>query len=147
MVGTPIKRARREAKARAEEEARLAALNGNMTLDRRGEPIEFAPPATARIAAPPPRIAPLPATPPLTQLEAAMFTEARTLSLKHMLEFLKQPIESYTPGADKLKMKQLEIAQAVLALGGRIDPSVLRGQQTDELGAMLDAIKAEKPAS
>lgn len=153
MAGTPIRRARREARVQEEVARRMAELNGQPP------PVFAAPPPTeefppelraAPIMVPPRRaivpsvrIADPPAAPPLSEAEAEMFTRARTLSLKYLLEFLESPIEDYTPGADKLKLKRVEVAQAVLSLGGRIDPSVLRGQATDEVGEMLAQVRAE----
>ena len=73
--------------------------------------------------------------------EAAIFSELRLLALKQTLAFMKTEIEPYAPDRSKLLLKKMEIAQSVLAVGARIDPSVMRGQATDEIGEMLDQIK------
>lgn len=87
-------------------------------------------------------VAPGAAAPPMSEAEAAMFTKARELSMQIVLDFLGREIDAYAAGADKMRLKQLEIAQGVLALQGRIDPSSLRGQQADDwVGQALAKIK------
>ena len=75
--------------------------------------------------------------------EAQIFTEARLRALKLTRDFLNRDLSQEYDAAlrAKLELKQIELAQGILTLGGRIDPGVMRGQQTDEVGEMLASIK------
>ena len=159
MVGSPIRRAR---KLLAAQRAAEAAGQHVGPFDYSGaapdylaaQAAEGAEPLPPPIEAPAPRPAPGapaasvarprapdPVAPPMNDEEAAIFSELRLLALKQTLAFMKTEIEQYAPDRSKLLLKKMEIAQSVLAVGARIDPSVMRGQATDEIGEMLDQIK------
>ena len=170
MAGRPLRRAR----LAAEEYQRALALRDGeepMQLGERTYSALVAPPPVRHIkvprapqrrppaplaeAAPSPiparraRAAP-PEPPPMSEADAAVFAEARTLALRTSLDFLKQDLTAeYDPAIRaKLLLKQLEVAQSILSLGGRVDPAGLRGQGGDEkeISDMLAAIKgAPKP--
>lgn len=164
MAGRPLRRARLAAQAHAEamrvrggEEPMQNIEPYSLLTDP--PPVRHIDPstlATTSMPPPPRRIGPsrtvvpvaIPAkAPPLTEAEARMFAEARNLSLTISLNFLKRNLDDIYDPKERFKaeMKQLEIAQSVLSLGGRIDPATMRGTQTDEVGEMLDSIKAQGP--
>lgn len=148
MAGMPIRRARRE----AAEHAAMLRLRGGVEPDFpeyfanvdpspvRHPPIPPEPPRPPRE---PHRSAGPPggAAPPLTAEEASLFVKLRRLSLEKTLAFMEMTIEDYHPNADKLRQKQIEIAQSVMSLTGRVDPSKLRSEQHDELDDMLAGLK------
>lgn len=163
MAGRPLRRARLALAAQQEalrirggEEPLQPAQLGYEALTH-PEPVRHIPipRADRKPRAPRPHPAavpqaPLPVAagaPPLTATEAATFTEAREIAIRKMRDFIAQDIDEYHPDATKLKLKQFEVMQTVLMLGGRIDPAALRGQATDEVGEMLAALKGGAAAS
>jgi hypothetical protein len=155
----PIRRARREA---AEYQRQLLLRDGEEPMQNPHHYVALTNPPDVRhpritkaMRAPQPipgvpRPAPaapaaLPAAPPLTEADAAVFSNARTRALEIADAFLKQDFTNeYDPSLKaKLILKQLEVAQNILSLGGRIDPAGLRGAVGDEIGEMLKSIKGE----
>lgn len=81
--------------------------------------------------------------PLLDEAEAQIFSKARMAALKLVCDFVSQDLDPNNPDIIKLRLKQLEIAQGLLSLSGRIDPTMLRTPTTDELGEMLASLKAK----
>lgn len=80
----------------------------------------------------------------MTAEEASIFSEARLRALKLTRDFLNRDLsEIHDPTLRaKMELKQLELADSLLALGGRIDPAAMRGQSGDEIGAMVADLKS-----
>lgn len=163
MAGRPIRRARELLQAQQAEIAlrggaeRMHPVDVGYSTIIDAEPVSHIPPPRRPPRPHTPRVKREPApvkVPALTQEEAKIFAEARQIASRKVLEFLKRdPYEKIGKEfviADaslrhKMEMKQMEISQSVMSLSGRIDPSVMRGQQTDELGELLAAIKKQAP--
>ena len=162
MAGMPIRRARRM----LEEYKKQVALRGGeepMQLGEGGHYAAIEPPPPVRHIKPP-RVAvmgsspphqPLPprhhaaptpsaAVVPLSEADAQLFAKMRSLALEKAFAFLQKDFSDIEHPAVKAKLllKQQEVAVSLLSLGGRIDSSVFRGNSTDELGQMLEAIKS-----
>lgn len=166
MAGQPRKRAR----LLAEKMARQTALGlnadpsyvpfGHLPVELRpvmprpkqrapAEPAEAPAPMAAPSHRPPARApqrtraaAPLVA---LNDEEAELFRQIRVEALRKTLALLRLDPEKVkdVPSREKLRLKQAEIAQAMLGLAGRVDGSVLKGQTSEQemIGTLLDEIK------
>lgn len=156
MAGMPIRRARRE----AAEFAKQTALRGgeeplqphqvdNYTRLTNPPPVRHPrKPRQPRTVAP--ANVPRPAAGPslaISEADAAIFQEARGLALANTLAFIKQDF-SQEPDPSiraKMQLKQQEMCQSILMLGGRIDPGSFKGAGKDEVAEMLEKIKTGQP--
>lgn len=94
-----------------------------------------------------PARAPAPSLAPLSEAEAAIFGKMRLKAMQITLDLLELDLAEVFPEAmrQKLKVEQIKAANNIMALGGRIDPGVMRGQASDEVGEMIERLKAGAP--
>lgn len=126
----------------------MDAIERRAAMNRPAAPPPAASPPLAPSPVPAePGRAPAPSLAPLSEAEAAIFGKMRLKAMQITLDLLELDLAEVFPESlrQKLKVEQIKAANNIMALGGRIDPGVMRGQANDEVGEMIERLKAGSP--